>query len=157
MLRRDEFAFIRDLLADGQQHDVKDKAVIKAEMLAMVAQAIDAKLSGLRKGQALGIVFRLDVVNSDGSLADAPDARLSPEATAWRVSVFVRDRYRCQECGATGALQAHHIVSWAEAPERRYDLDNGVTLCVDCHAAKHPERAAFVRGAKFHSPSSVLA
>lgn len=56
----------------------------------------------------------------------------------WRTGVFARDSYTCRVCSAKGArLNAHHIKSWNEFPDLRYDLDNGITLCIDCHRAVH--------------------
>ncbi len=52
----------------------------------------------------------------------------------WRMSVFARDNWTCQECGQHGGrLQPHHIESFAECPELRYEIDNGRTLCLECH------------------------
>lgn len=52
----------------------------------------------------------------------------------WRVAVFIRDDYTCQECGERGGrLEADHIKPWALYPELRYAIDNGRTLCHDCH------------------------
>jgi hypothetical protein len=52
----------------------------------------------------------------------------------WRDSVFKRDDYTCQECHKRGCdLTSHHIKSWAKYPELRYDINNGLTLCLDCH------------------------
>ena len=31
------------------------------------------------------------------------------------------------------ALNAHHIIKWADASHLRFDEDNGITLCYRCH------------------------
>lgn len=56
------------------------------------------------------------------------------EYILWRTAVFVRDDYTCQSCNKIGGtLNADHIKPWALYPELRYAIDNGRTLCVDCH------------------------
>ena len=58
---------------------------------------------------------------------------------AWRKEVFKRDGYLCQKCGVdkSGALNAHHIESYANNPDMRTSVSNGVTLCEDCHKDFH--------------------
>ena len=54
----------------------------------------------------------------------------------WRKKVLRRDRYKCQMpgCKRKGKrMQTHHIRKWSVASSFRYDVDNGVTLCWDCH------------------------
>lgn len=62
----------------------------------------------------------------------------------WRQTVFERDDYTCQHCQQRGgALQAHHICSWSKYPDLRYEVENGVTLCIACHKiANHEQRLA---------------
>src|SRR5258708_2347766 len=51
-----------------------------------------------------------------------------------RRTVFERDDYTCQECGQKGGtLNAHHIKQFAYSPELRFELSNGLSLCLDCH------------------------
>lgn len=51
----------------------------------------------------------------------------------WRKAIFKRDNYTCQSCAKNGGIQAHHIKPYKLCPELRYELSNGVTLCIDCH------------------------
>ncbi len=53
----------------------------------------------------------------------------------WRLSVFTRDSFTCVSCGQVGGyLEAHHIKGWANYPEFRFDVSNGVALCKECHS-----------------------
>ena len=58
---------------------------------------------------------------------------------AWRQAVLARDAWTCRACGrvCSGYREAHadHVVSIAQGGAR-YDLANGQTLCVACHAKK---------------------
>ena len=59
----------------------------------------------------------------------------------WSQQVLSRDNYTCQICGDNkgGNLNAHHLNGWNTFPEQRFDLDNGVTLCTDCHKDFHSQ------------------
>lgn len=64
--------------------------------------------------------------------------RNSQEWTDWRKSVFKRDNYTCQDCGDKGCeLHPHHIKPKSLYKDIMFDVENGVTLCSDCHAEKH--------------------
>lgn len=56
----------------------------------------------------------------------------------WRTRVFKRDNYTCKKCSKVGAkLNAHHILCWSKNKDKRFDVDNGATLCVNCHKDFH--------------------
>ncbi len=67
----------------------------------------------------------------------------------WRLDIFARDDYTCQDCGDNkgGNLNAHHIEGFANtlelndistfeqamACEELWNINNGITCCKDCH------------------------
>ena len=64
--------------------------------------------------------------------------RSSIQYSEWRLSVFKRDNFACMHCKVRGKkLNAHHIKHWAKFVELRFEIDNGITLCVDCHKKEH--------------------
>jgi len=69
--------------------------------------------------------------------------RTSMECRNWKKSVYKKDNYTCQRCGARNGngkriiLNAHHIFNWRDYEDLRYDIDNGITLCDVCHREFH--------------------
>lgn len=65
--------------------------------------------------------------------------RCSMEYKIWRTAVYERDNYTCIWCGArsgngkTVYLAADHIKPFSLFPELRFAIDNGRTLCKECH------------------------
>lgn len=56
----------------------------------------------------------------------------------WASEIKRRDNYACVICNRKGVmLNSHHLNSWSDHPAERYDLENGVTLCQNCHDAFH--------------------
>jgi 5-methylcytosine-specific restriction endonuclease McrA len=75
----------------------------------------------------------------DGKLAERMSQRCSLEYKRWRYDVYMRDKFTCQHCGDAkgGNLVAHHIKPFAEFPELRFEVSNGITLCNICHDKIH--------------------
>lgn len=69
--------------------------------------------------------------------------RDSVEYKIWREAVFKRDDWTCKFCGVRSGVQkkvyleADHIQEFAYYPELRFAIDNGRTLCKDCHRKRH--------------------
>jgi hypothetical protein len=59
------------------------------------------------------------------------------EYRGWRRSVLERDRYMCACCDGADNLHVHHIRSYIEHQDIRCDIDNGITLCPECHMKFH--------------------
>lgn len=68
--------------------------------------------------------------------------------TQWRSDIFQRDNWNCQTCNKKGGeLEVHHIKSFSKILlenniktikdalkcKELWDLNNGITLCKDCH------------------------
>ena len=59
-----------------------------------------------------------------------------PVYKQFRTEVLKRDKFTCQMCNKKGKgvwLNVHHIMKWSSASALRYDPDNGITLCKQCH------------------------
>lgn len=82
--------------------------------------------------------------------------RATYEYRHWRKNVFNRDKYMCQCCGDKSLkghpvkLIAHHIYNWKDNIDKRYDVDNGITLCEDCHLMFH-----IIYGKRNNTPSQL--
>jgi len=80
----------------------------------------------------------------------------SNENHTWRSEIFKRDNFTCRICGNDDSdnLNAHHIMSvlkilqyyeiidFGEALKckKLWDINNGITLCKDCHKEIHKQR-----------------
>lgn len=63
------------------------------------------------------------------------------KTTRWRKEVYNRDKHTCQVCNDSsgGNLVAHHLDGWNWHISGRYDLNNGITLCANCHNEFHKQ------------------
>ncbi len=61
----------------------------------------------------------------------------------WMLKVKKRDDWKCRIANENckGRLEAHHILSWKNYPELRYELNNGITLCLAHHPRSRKKEA----------------
>ena len=62
------------------------------------------------------------------------DIRKSPEYKRWKLDVRKRDGDACRVCGVHLNLHIHHIKPLEKYPDFATEIDNGMTLCGNCHA-----------------------
>src|SRR5690606_40306416 len=77
--------------------------------------------------------------NPNLTQADREASRsFDPENAKWRMAIYRRDHFTCQVCGQKhDNLNAHHLDGYNWAIDSRYDIDNGITLCIICHRSFH--------------------
>ena len=64
--------------------------------------------------------------------------RRNKDYKIWRELVFERDNWTCQKCLERGfELNAHHIENFSDNKDLRFNIDNGITLCRECHYKFH--------------------
>ena len=64
--------------------------------------------------------------------------RKSVEYSLWRKSCFERDNFTCQFSGQSGGdIQVHHINNFADFPELRTTISNGITMTKKIHKLFH--------------------
>lgn len=86
--------------------------------------------------------------------------RTSKQYANWRQKIFERDKFTCQKCGRIGGdIHAHHkkrfsvilddikqtfpllsVVDIAANYPDLWDVENGITLCENCHKNEHKRK-----------------
>lgn len=56
----------------------------------------------------------------------------------WRDAVYKKDWYTCQCCGKSRDINknAHHLNNFSDYEDIKYDVNNGISLCEECHHIK---------------------
>lgn len=63
------------------------------------------------------------------------ELRNSNQYNIWRRAVLMRDNYTCVKCGEDrrSMMEVDHIKPFSLYPDLRFAIDNGRTLCINCH------------------------
>ena len=91
------------------------------------------------KGEASSFTFSHTPAGANRILIVDVALRNSMEYAHWRMEVYHRDKFTCQQCGDNSGrnLQAHHVFGFTTYPKYRFVLENGITLCEKCHKDLH--------------------
>ena len=65
--------------------------------------------------------------------------RTSHQAKQLRGDTLKRDNYKCLVCDGNSKLVAHHLESFADNKDLRFELDNMATMCETCHIDFHKQ------------------
>lgn len=79
--------------------------------------------------------------NWKGGITKGRKERNQKKYRNWRKEIFERDKYTCQTCKArnfkgrrkTVYLEVHHKIPWVINKKLRFEINNGLTLCKNCH------------------------
>ena len=130
----------KERLARGEKvgfqkgHKISEETRIKiskANKGRIVSKITRLKLSQIQKGEKAH--------NWKGGITkEQEQLRHGIEFRLWRESVFARDGWTCQKTGIKGGrLHPHHIQGFAQYPELRFAIDNGITLSEKTHKEFH--------------------
>ncbi len=97
------------------------------------------KISEAKKGKPLFNFRREKHPNWGGDeTLEHERIRRRIEYKIWRGIIFLRDDWTCQKCKQRGGkLNVHHIFNFADFSDLRISVDNGITLCKNCHKTFH--------------------
>lgn len=144
----------------GKHHTEKTKKInsikhkrenLSEETLNKIIKSRKGK-SSWNKGLHPEYLQRENHPNWKGGLTNLTfQIRNSEKYSQWRASIFERDLFTCQNCGQIGGkLNVHHkkrfavilhenniqIIEDALLCNELWNLDNGITLCEECHNKK---------------------
>ena len=82
--------------------------------------------------------------------------REGAEYYAWRNAVGTRDNFTCQCCGTkTKKVEAHHLFSFIQYEDLRYDIRNGICLCRRCHNTRENGSFHNIYGTHNNTPDQL--
>lgn len=91
----------------------------------------DIKISCSHRGIDIGDFDGFTTIDNDLKRTIFKNKRL-------HIACFEKANYTCDKCNTYGVtFNAHHLNSWKYFPNERYDINNLVTICDNCHKDFH--------------------
>lgn len=121
---------------------IADKLGITRGSVWKIAKSLELPKKD-RKGKNSG-KWKGGCTNTNKRILNA--IRKSVDGYKWERDVKLRDKLTCQKCGKVGGrnkyyqivgVTAHHIFNFYDNPDKRFDIDNGITMCIKCHEEFH--------------------
>lgn len=113
----------------GKKHTIEAKQIMRSKKLGHIPW---------NKG-LLGFCSGSKNSNWKGGITPKTiEIRQSTESRNWKKAVLSRDNYTCIKCRIrSGKLHIHHIENFSQNIEKRFDINNGITLCEKDHKLFH--------------------
>ncbi len=158
----------------GRKHSKKSiEKMRKSQTGIKLSQETKRKISEGNKGKVISSKQRLELSKmrmgeknpawKGGVKEVSRTIRKMFESRLWIKYCMERDNYTCQECKIIGGkLEVHHKKPFAQILKENniksvedarrcleiWDLNNGVTLCEDCHKKEHQNLKKLKKGVK---------
>ena len=121
----------------------KDETII--ELIKADALYLIAILTGMTNNREWIIVARklLEIAYGEEAIDELVEklavvtSREDRLVKKWRKKCLSRDNHKCVKCSSEESLCVHHISYWSNDPTNRVNVDNGITLCKQCHRKEH--------------------
>ncbi len=126
----------KELKRDSKKFKSRSKKISKSNHQRKTSEEHKRKISEAMVGNKNAFGYRKKEEECRTPLNNR--IRQGIESRLWRESVFARDNWTCQKCKIRGCkLHPHHIQNFAQYPELRFAIDNGITFCKECHESFH--------------------
>ena len=130
-MKRDSFWFSKELYVRIEKESGGDEKKYKNMILAVLKYALDGEETLYLTSWMKDELERIEKIKE----------RQTAEYRRWKAAVLERDNFTCVLCGQVGGeLNVHHIKPYSKYPELRTDINNGVTLCKECHKEVHRKK-----------------
>lgn len=110
--------------------------------------------SYLRTGKVKSCGCLVKSIEHDHKVSEDFDSKVSKRGNRhkrWSKKILEVNDHRCDKCGETEKkLNAHHLDSYAKNPSKRYRIDNGIPLCIDCHKEYHSKYGKIALRKDYH-------
>lgn len=151
IIKNNHIEFIKNISPTIQINDIfKEGEHLKANCTCLICRNIwNPHIANLRKGKGCPVCYIKNKNSGENHYKYNPNltteerekGRLTiggDKLHQWRNDVYTRDDYTCVKCNERGGkLNAHHLNGWHWDKENRFNVDNGATLCADCHDDFH--------------------
>lgn len=110
------------------------------ELEIEVAATLISKKTTINQKIAASILMKILFTDEERKkILEDPDlypfSRNNSRVREWKKKILSKGK--CEKCGATNNLEAHHIIKWSDYPKGRIDINNGMCLCHKCHTEEH--------------------